>query len=278
MSDFKRVPEPQIMDDPAQVAAYVQSVRELQLIAPTHEVLMARAARVIPPHARVLDLGCGPGDPIVQLLIRRPDLQAAAVDLSDDMLASAHQHATSQGVIDRLDLVNDNMTTLSSVATGSYDAVIATLSLHHLPTIEDLHAVTQQIGRVLRPGGAIFLADFAKLPRLAWLDRFADRDADIQSDLYRRDFYNSMRAAWTSQELCDACASLPVRARQITTPLLPFLQIVSTPAVPGVNAHRYDGLTSTRAKRTRRSLDLWLKLAAARARNVGSPQPATRAA
>lgn len=103
----------------------------------------------LPAGSRVLELGCGPGDPATRLLAGRH--RVVAVDLSYGQLAIAREHAPGAA------LVQADMTRLS-VRPGSVDAVAAYYAFGHLPGAE--HApLLARIGTWLRPGG-VFVASF----------------------------------------------------------------------------------------------------------------------
>jgi len=102
----------------------------------------------LPPTARLLDVGCGGGRPV---LSRAGDTAAVGVDISRTQLERAAR--TAPGV----PLVQADMTSLP-VRDGSFDAVTAYHSLIHVP-IDDHRAVVEEFARVLRPGGRALLSE-----------------------------------------------------------------------------------------------------------------------
>ncbi|MGW7610565.1 class I SAM-dependent methyltransferase [Streptomyces sp. NPDC054766] len=113
---------------------------------------------------RVLDVGCGTG-----YLTRRmaaavgPEGTVTGVDPSPSVLAYARRRNRAgqgaactyrEGVAEALDLPD-----------GSFDTVVTSLMLHHLP--EELRpAALQEMWRVLRPGGRLLVVEF-RPPRSA---------------------------------------------------------------------------------------------------------------
>lgn len=95
------------------------------------------------PGSRVVDLGCGPGDPATRLLSEQH--QVLGVDLSLAQLRLARDLAP------RASLVAADITAFS-LAPGTVDAVVSFFALGHLPPA--MHApVVAEVARWLRPGG-----------------------------------------------------------------------------------------------------------------------------
>lgn len=69
---------------------------------PDTETLIDAALGVIPPAARVLDLGTGSGAIIITLLAERPDALGLATDISAEALGVAKANAETLGVVPRL--------------------------------------------------------------------------------------------------------------------------------------------------------------------------------
>lgn len=97
------------------------------------------------PGSRVLELGCGPGDPATRLLSERH--RVVGVDLSAGQLAIARTKAP------RAALAQADMTRLS-VRPGSVDAVASFFVFGHLPAAAHAPLVAA-IGTWLRPGGVL---------------------------------------------------------------------------------------------------------------------------
>lgn len=69
---------------------------------PDTETLIDAALPLMPPGARILDLGTGTGAIAVTLLAERPDASGVATDLSPEALDVAARNAARTGVADRL--------------------------------------------------------------------------------------------------------------------------------------------------------------------------------
>jgi SAM-dependent methyltransferase len=95
------------------------------------------------PGSRVVDLGCGPGDPATRLLAESHHV--IGVDISAGQLALARRHAP------RASLVQADLAELA-LAPASVDAVVSFFATGHLPpgVQRDLPG---RVARWLRPGG-----------------------------------------------------------------------------------------------------------------------------
>jgi ubiquinone/menaquinone biosynthesis C-methylase UbiE len=107
------------------------------------------------PGDAVLDVGCGSGYFTRAMAAAvAPDGTAHGVDPSDEAISYArrctrHANCTfSDGIAEALDAPD-----------GSYDVVVASLMIHHLPEELRLQAIGEMF-RVLRPGGSLLIAEF----------------------------------------------------------------------------------------------------------------------
>ena len=108
---------------------------------------LSRFADMLPPKARVLDLGCGAGSPHTAFLGRR--FRVVGVDISQVQLTMAAAHVPNANFI------------LADMATlhfppASFDGVTAVYSLIHVPRDEQL-ALLASIRSWLKPEGVAFL-------------------------------------------------------------------------------------------------------------------------
>ena len=107
----------------------------------------------LPPDARLLELGCGPGTLWLKNSDRiPPGWDVVLSDFSDGMLADARQNLGSIEHAFTFQKVNIQAIPF---ADGEFDAVIANFMLYHVP---DCGLALAELQRVLRPGGRLFSA------------------------------------------------------------------------------------------------------------------------
>ncbi len=109
------------------------------------------------PGTCMLDVGCGTGTLVLMAQRRHPGATVVGVDGDPTILAIARRKARRAGIRAQLD---EGMAYALPYADGSFDAVVSTLTFHHL-TPDQQERALKEIRRVLRPGGRLVIADLA---------------------------------------------------------------------------------------------------------------------
>jgi ubiquinone/menaquinone biosynthesis C-methylase UbiE len=224
-----REPEPAlVMSDPAEVAAYVEAGRTDGTMAASYLFHTARISQVIRGCTNVLDLCCGPATQLAQVAALHPQISFTGIDLSATMLAAAAHHVRDLQ-LDNVTLREGDASRLAGVPDGSFDGVMSTLALHHLPSLEHLGACFAEIRRVLRPGGALYLADFSRLKSDRSVRFFASRNARHQPPLFSLEYEQSLRAAFLEDDFVQLTSRhFAADARVTSTFKVPFLVVVKS--------------------------------------------------
>ena len=116
--------------------------------------------------ARMLDVACGTGLLLKQLLERVTGMEAYGIDASADMLARAREALKDWPRV-RLERaeVNGEGTANVPYPPNTFDLITCTNALHDMA---DPGALLSGLGRLLVPGGQLVVEDFARR-RPAWL-------------------------------------------------------------------------------------------------------------
>jgi SAM-dependent methyltransferase len=193
---MKRIPEPDdLMDDAEQALAYAQ-----EDFAEARELFLAHFARLHDdrPRGSILDLGCGPADIPLALAAQYPDLHIDAVDGAEAMLAHAREALRRQpGLAGRMQVICDYLPS-AKLPRRHYDAVVSNSLLHHLHDPGDLWNTVQQCAR---SGAAICVMDLLRPQDETTLETLVTEHASTAPDVLRRDFRNSLYAAYTTDEV-----------------------------------------------------------------------------
>lgn len=132
-----------------------------------------RLTSYIKPGQRVLDVGCGTGALTVRAAMR--DARVKGIDINPQMLEIARERVNEAG-LKNVELCEMGVAELDTEASESYDAVMAGLCFSELTEDELVYAL-REIGRILKPGGLLLIAD-ETVPGnpvkriLTWLIRF----------------------------------------------------------------------------------------------------------
>jgi len=142
--------------------AQIPEARRLALLD-RKTVLMQHAlqASLASPPLAGLDVGCGQG----HYVKRMRDLGFDVVGIDD----SPHQVARARSLFDRPDVVQQGSVLAIPFGAGTFDFAYCINVLHHLDSAESQRAAFEELRRVLKPGGTLFVHE---INTRNWLFRF----------------------------------------------------------------------------------------------------------
>ncbi len=197
---MERVLEPELMDDPEQAAAYAKADFEEE-----NQGFVNRFIEYYPnfTEGHVLDLGCGPADIPIRFVKALPICRVTAVDASPPMIKLAEAAVTTAGLADRIALKCERMQTLSLAEPA--DAAISNSLLHHIPNpLQFWYGLKKQV----KSGSYVLVMDLLRPESPEDAQAIVDRYAADEPVILRRDFYNSLLAAFTEDEVAAQLAEL----------------------------------------------------------------------
>lgn len=121
----------------------------------TFKNALIEQAQIAPRH-RVLDVGCGTGTLTLMTKHAVPTAEVIGIDGDPRILAIARAKAGHVAV-----QFDEGLATALPYPDASFDRIMTSLVLHHLPTT-DKERTFAEMRRVLRPGGELHIADWAK--------------------------------------------------------------------------------------------------------------------
>lgn len=207
---MQRIPEPELMDTPAQARAYAEAdfSEPNQLFVDRFLDSMAEIER-----ASVIDLGCGPGDICIRLARARPGWAIVGLDAGPNMLTLAERAVAAAGLESSVELILARLP--HELPSGHLDAVVSNSLLHHLPEPQSLW---RSIRELAGPGCRIQVMDLERPASPQAAEAIVTGHAGEAPEVLRLDFYNSLRAAYTSREVQSQIEQAGLRGLSITSP------------------------------------------------------------
>jgi cyclopropane fatty-acyl-phospholipid synthase-like methyltransferase len=189
-----RVAEPELMDTVEQARAYAAAD-----FSEPHQAFVTRFRDRFPDFVggHVLDLGCGAADVTVRFARAYPAARVHGVDGAQAMLDEGRRLVRQVGLGERITL---ELLRLPSPSLGGaeYDAVISNSLLHHLA---EPAVLWSSIEAAARPGAPVFVMDLHRPASTDAAQRLVDEYAADESPVLRDDFYRSLCAAYTPEEV-----------------------------------------------------------------------------
>jgi ubiquinone/menaquinone biosynthesis C-methylase UbiE len=190
---MNRVLEPELMDDEAQSIAYARAD-----FSASNQMFVDRLVGDHPmDRRRILDLGCGPGDVDIRLARSTRGTTITAVDGSSPMIELAKQAVRASDLETRITVVLGRLPGLPLEPRG-FDAILSKDLLHHLP---DPSVLWSEVSRLGRHGAAVYVMDLIRPDTTQTAQHIVDTVAANKDPILRQDFFNSLCAAFTVEEV-----------------------------------------------------------------------------
>jgi SAM-dependent methyltransferase len=189
-----RVPEPELMDDPAQAQAYASA----DFSEPhDHFVKLFIEHFGDTLQGTVLDLGCGPGDICRRFAHAIPRCRVHGIDASGAMLKLAEAN-TRQPVLAGRIQYHLSYLPAARLPRTDYAAVISNSLLHHL---EDPAVLWRSVRQFGSSGAPVLVMDLMRPANRAAARHLVEEYASQEPELLQRDFHNSLLAAYRPEEI-----------------------------------------------------------------------------
>jgi len=193
---MQRVTEPELMDDQAQAEAYAAAD-----FSEAHSRIVDSFDSCFPGEdvaGCILDLGCGPGDICFRFAARFPACSVMGVDGSGAMIRLANERKARDSVTDDRVRFIEGLLPGASIPEVPFVAVISNSLLHHL---HEPLVLWETILRYASPGTKVYVVDLFRPETIAGAQRLVNEYASGEPDILRRDFYNSLCAAFEPREV-----------------------------------------------------------------------------
>jgi ubiquinone/menaquinone biosynthesis C-methylase UbiE len=197
----QRVAEPELMTDAEQVQAYAEANFD-QPHQRFIDLLRERLPR-LPRSGTALDLGCGPGDIACRFARSLPGWSVHGLDGSEPMLELGSHAVRSQQLAERVSLHFCHLPD-GNAPLDAYDLVYSNSLLHHLASPGSLW---RSVARWSRSGGPTFVVDLLRPNTSGEVARLVEEYSRDDPEVLRRDFCNSLHAAYRPDEVREQLRS-----------------------------------------------------------------------
>lgn len=192
---MERTPEDELVIDEAQARAYAEA--DFDTPHSRFVTLLREKLPDLPARGLALDLGCGPADVTLCFARAYPAWEVDGVDASPAMLALARGAAQRAALALRVSFAIAHLPA-PALPRPRYDLVFSKSLLHHLV---DARGFWAWLRRALPGTVPLFLMDFMRPASRDEASALVDRHAGGEPDILRRDFFNSLLAAYTVDEV-----------------------------------------------------------------------------
>jgi SAM-dependent methyltransferase len=200
--DMQRIPEPELMDDQVQAEAYAAAD-----FSDAHSRIVDTFGHCFPGEevsGHILELGCGPGDICFRFAARYPGCTVTGVDGAVAMIRLANARKVREPVTgDRVRFI-ESMLPGAAIPGVTYAAIISNSLLHHL---HEPSVLWETVLNHASPGTRIYVVDLFRPQTLAGVQKLVDEYAAGEPEILRRDFYNSLCAAFEPAEVVHQLTS-----------------------------------------------------------------------
>lgn len=199
------------MADSAQVQAFQQSNKDYYL--PVLLSIYQQYSNI--DQGRIVDLGSGTGDFDILLAKHYPGLRITGYDGSPAMVSTAQKNAQEN----KVDI--DFQCKAFNLIEDSADLVISTNTLHHIHNPKIFWSTVCAISN------NVFVVDLVRPVSNTHAEKIVEHFSSSASNWYKTDFYNSLLAAFSPEELQDQISNTNLILEILGDPDLAQLVVIS---------------------------------------------------
>lgn len=199
---MQRIREPELMDDEAQARAYAEA--DFEEPNARFAALCGSFLSELRDGAAVLDLGCGPGDITLRIAAANPGVEVHGLDGAAAMLAFGEAALAADPGLRRRVRFIQGLVPDAPLPRARYDAIVSNSLLHHLHDPAVLWRMIRARGAA---GAPVLVMDLMRPASEAAAQALVDQYAAGEPEVLRRDFYNSLLAAFEPAEVREQLAA-----------------------------------------------------------------------
>lgn len=190
-----RIPEPELMTDPAQARAYADAD-----FSEPHNHFIEQFRAHFPDFSAtglVLDLGCGPADISIRFARAYPNCHVLGVDGAQAMLGEGLRKVRAAGLADRIQLLEGYLPGVA-LPEVAFSAVISNSLVHHMrqPLV-----FWQTVADILPAATPVCVMDLLRPENAGRTEQLVATYAADAPVVLRQDFHHSLLAAYRPNEI-----------------------------------------------------------------------------
>jgi ubiquinone/menaquinone biosynthesis C-methylase UbiE len=191
---LQRIPEPEVMDSPAEAIAY-----DAMDFTEVNNAFAQAAIAIAQPLTQglILDAGTGTARIPIAIALQQPQWQIIGIDLAKSMLELGKRNIEQAGLQAQIQLECIDAKQMP-YPDAYFDMVISNSIVHHL---SDPMTFFRELQRVIKPNGSIFLRDLSRPDNLEILNALVDSIGSEYDEEQKRLFRDSLHAAFTVAEI-----------------------------------------------------------------------------
>jgi ubiquinone/menaquinone biosynthesis C-methylase UbiE len=208
---MKRVIEPELMSDKEQAIAYANANFE----EPHNhflELLRYSIEKKITFSGDVIDLGTGTADIAIRFAKTYPSFSIDAVDGSIAMLNEAKKAVNKANLRSRIKLIHSSIQD-AALMEKEYAIVMSNSLLHHLHN----PMVLWELVKKTKGTPIIFIMDLVRPKNKDEVEDLVDKYAREEPKILQRDFRNSLKAAFTTEEVISQLRYAGLKSLKVST-------------------------------------------------------------
>ncbi|KKQ37712.1 MAG: Methyltransferase type 11 [Candidatus Roizmanbacteria bacterium GW2011_GWA2_37_7] len=205
---LKRVPEKDLVMSDIDSVSFYDKEGLLGFLRPVYLMGADIITAIFPKKGVCLDIGCGSGRYTIEYTTRIPLLKVVAFDLSPRMIRLAKKNLRESSLIKpnlnkQINFEVGNMLNLERFRSQSFDAIVCSYTLHHSIDKDEVIYVLDQIKRILKPEGALYIYDLIRPDTIEALKLIEEKFLRDYPSIFRIDTVNSLRASFSAKELIE---------------------------------------------------------------------------
>ena len=207
---MERCLEKEIMDGEEQVRAYVQAN-----FSKENQWFVEQFLDTFPEFREglILDLGCGPADIPIRLVRLCTGFNIVGVDASVPMITLAQKAIHEANCSEQIRIVCQRIQNV--VLEERADAIISNSLVHHVPNPLQFWYALKQLAK---PGAPVLVMDLLRPESAEEAQALVDHYAADEPEQLRLDFYNSLLAAFSEDEVAAHLAEMNLSRLLIDVP------------------------------------------------------------